>query len=56
MSSEKRTGLPSGGTPEEAEEFMALLIAAQSSEHECSWIAYFKKMGDRMVKTHVKET
>jgi len=56
MSGKKASSLPTGRTPEEAEEFMALLLAAQSSEHECSWVAYFKKMGDRMVKEHVKET
>jgi len=56
MSRAKASALPSGGTPEEAEEFMALLLAAQNTDHVCSWCAYFKKMGDRMVKTHVKET
>lgn len=55
MGNKKTSVLPSGGSPEEAEEFMALLIAAQSTDHDCVWCAYFKKMGDRMVKTHVKE-
>jgi len=49
MSKGKRTSIPSSGTPEEAEEFMALLLAAQKDEHDCMWSRYFKKLGDRMV-------
>lgn len=29
--------------PQEAEEFMALLIDAQSTKHKCHFQAYFKK-------------
>jgi len=44
------------GTPEEAEEFMALLIAAQKQDAcECLFGRYFKKMGDRMLSQYVKE-
>jgi len=55
MSGKGASSLPAGGTPAEAEEFMALLLAAQNTEHVCVWCSYFKKMGDRMVKQHVKE-
>lgn len=55
MSKKKTTSIPSGGTPEEAEEFMALLLAAQKTDHECVWSKYFRKMGDRMVGQYVKE-
>ena len=55
MSKRKTTSIPSGGTPEEAEEFMALMLAAQKTEHSCSWADYFKKMGNRMVEQYVKE-
>lgn len=47
--------MPSGGTPEEAEEFMALLLLAQTTDHECKWSTYFKKMGDRMVEQHAEK-
>lgn len=47
--------MPSSGTPEEAEEFMALLLAAQKTDHECLWSAYFRKMGDRMMGQYVTE-
>lgn len=43
--------MPSSGTPE-AEEFMALLLSAQKSDHKCVWCSYFRKMGDRMVKQY----
>ena len=55
MSKRKTTSIPSGGTPEEAEEFMALLLMAQKDEHDCLWSRYFKKLGDRMVGQYVKE-
>ena len=43
--------MPSSGTPE-AEEFMALLLSSQKTDHDCMWSRYFKKMGDRMVKQY----
>ena len=55
MSKRKTTSIPSGGTPEEAEEFMALLLMAQKDEHDCLWSRYFKKLGDRMVGQYVEE-
>ena len=55
MVKKKTTSMPSGGTPEEAEEFMALLLAAQNTEHKCVWSAYFRKMGNRMVGQYVVE-
>jgi len=43
--SKSKGGFPSGTMPaEEAEEFMALLLAAQSTQHNCTWCAYFKKV------------
>lgn len=55
MSKKKTASIPSAGTGEEAEEFMALLLAAQKTDHQCVWSAYFRKMGDRMVGQYVKE-
>lgn len=55
MVKKKTTSIPSGGTPEEAEEFMALLLAAQKTEHKCSWSNYFRKLGDRMAGQYVVE-
>jgi hypothetical protein len=38
------TDFPSAGMPKaEAEEFMALLLKAQSTTHKCSFCDYFKK-------------
>ena len=37
----------------EAEEFMALLLAAQKTKHKCRWCNYFKKIGNRIVKQYV---
>lgn len=55
MSSKKRSALPSGGTPEEAEEFMALLLLAQKEgEHDCAFVRYFRKLGDRMLTQYVE--
>ena len=39
----------------EAEEFMALLLAAQKTKHKCRWCNYFKKIGNRIVKQYVSE-
>lgn len=55
MSREKRSSIPSGATAEEGEEFMALLLAAQKDDHDCMWVRYFRKIGDRMMKQYVKE-
>jgi len=43
------------GPPEAAEEFMALLLWAQTSECGCPAATYFKKMGRRLVKQHITE-
>ena len=37
------------------EEFMALLLHAQTNPCRCVFAKYFKKLGARMVKQHVKE-
>ena len=43
-----------GGMPaQEAERFMALLLAAQKTKHKCRWCNYFKKIGNRIVKQYV---
>ena len=55
MVRKKVPSMPSTGTPEEAEEFMGLLLAAQSAEHDCPWCGYFRKMGDRLKTQYVKE-
>jgi len=39
----------------EAEEFIAILLWAQTSTCTCPAASYFRKMGKRMVKEHVKE-
>jgi len=42
--SKKAASFPSAGMPaEEAEEFMALLLLAQQTSHNCKWCDYFKK-------------
>lgn len=41
---DSKRGIPSMGMPaEEAEEFMALLLKAQSTSHKCPFCDYFKK-------------
>ena len=37
------------------EEFMALLLHAQANPCDCVFARYFKKLGERMVKQHIKE-
>jgi len=39
----------------EAEEFMALLLAAQSTDHNCAWCNYFRDMGKRLISQYVPE-
>jgi len=39
----------------DAERFMALLLHAQSTEHSCIFADYFREMGRRMIKEHIKE-
>ena len=40
----KEASFPSQSLPpEEAEEFMALLLLAQQAGHNCRWCDYFKK-------------
>lgn len=54
--STRKTAFPSSGmSADEAEEFMALLLAAQSEEHDCAWCNYFKKIGTRMVEKYKKK-
>jgi len=55
MAKRNKGSIPSAGTPEEGEEFMALLLAAQKSGHECIWVDYFRKLGDRMMNQYVKD-
>ena len=38
------------------EEFMALLLHAQTNPCSCVFARYFKKMGQCMVKQHIKES
>lgn len=38
-----------------AEEFMALMLAAQKSKHKCPYCDYFKKLGDRMTEQYFPE-
>ena len=40
---------------EEAEEFMALLLRAQRSKHNCVYVKYFRKIGNRMMGQHAPE-
>jgi len=39
----------------DAERFMALLLYAQSTNHRCIFADYFRELGQRMIKDHVKE-
>jgi len=53
MSRKKASLAPTAGTSEDAEEFMALLLRAQKDvEHDCAFIKYFRKMGDRMLEAY----
>jgi len=48
----KRASFPSSEIQAEtAEEFMALLLKAQTDTHDCAYCKYFKKLGERMMKT-----
>jgi len=38
----------------DAEEFMALLLHAQSNPCECVFAKYFRELGKRMVKRHIR--
>lgn len=38
---------------EEAEEFMALLLAAQKGGHDCPYARYFRRIGQRMMGQHI---
>jgi len=48
---------PEGMMPptQDAERFMALLLHAQSSDHKCIFADYFREMGKRMIREHIKE-
>jgi len=39
----------------DAERFMALLLHAQSCDHNCIFAGYFRELGRRMIKEHIKE-
>jgi len=41
--------------PSEAEEFMAILLWAQTSTCNCPAARYFKKMGRRLAKKYIPE-
>jgi len=48
----KRTSFPTTGIQaEQAEEFMALLLKAQTDTHDCAYCRYFKELGERMKGT-----
>jgi len=50
MSRKKSSAVTTAGRPEDAEEFMALLLLAQKDhEHDCPFIKYFRGMGDRLL-------
>jgi len=40
---------------QEAERFIALLLAAQKTKHRCKWCSYFREVGERMMSQYVKE-
>jgi len=54
VSRRKRPGAVMPPT-QDAERFMALLLHAQSTEHSCIFADYFREMGRRMIKEHIKE-
>jgi len=41
--------------PTEAEEFMAILIWAQTSTCTCPAAAYFRRMGSRLTEKYIRE-
>jgi len=43
------------GPPEQAEEFMAILLWSQTSTCNCPAARYFKKMAKRMISQHITE-
>jgi hypothetical protein len=52
--SKRRDVLDIAAAPrEEAEEFMALLLGAQSESHDCPYVAYFRKIGERIKKQYL---
>lgn len=56
LSGKASSAVPTGGTPEDAEEFMALMLLAQKEqEHDCKFIRYFRKVGDRMLTKYDEE-
>ena len=51
----KRASFPTTGIQaDQAEEFMALLLKAQTDSHECAYCRYFKKLGQKMMES-IKE-
>ena len=51
----KRSGPQPIAPTVDPEEFMALLLHAQSNPCDCAFARYFRKLGERMVKQHIKE-
>jgi len=51
----KRSRPPTIAPTVDPEEFMALLLHAQSSPCSCVFAQYFRKLGERMVEQHIKE-
>jgi len=51
----KRSRPPSITPTVDPEEFMALLLHAQSDPCSCVFARYFRRLGERMVKQYIKE-
>jgi len=55
MSKRKGRVEPAVPPPLEAEEFMAILIWAQTSTCTCPAAAYFRRMGRRLTERYIRE-
>jgi len=55
MSKRKGRVEPVMPPPTEAEEFMAILIWAQTGTCTCPAAAYFRRMGKRLTEKYIKE-
>jgi len=55
MSKRKGRVEPVMPPPTEAEEFMAILIWAQTSTCNCPAAAYFRRMGRRLTEKYIRE-
>jgi len=56
MSKRKGRVEPAVPPPLEAEEFMAILIWAQTSTCTCPAAAYFRRMGRRLTEKYIQES